>query len=80
MADPLTAAIKQSLFGQIPIGEEGEDAETSVHNVELGDEDLHELDRDFGEMECSIGEDSDKEDEEGATTPTNKQSTTGWYC
>ena len=75
--DPLTSAIKQSLFSQLPIGEITEEADTSVHNVELGDEDLHELDQDFGEMECSVGEDSDRE-EEGLKTPTNKQqSSTG---
>ena len=56
----------------MPIGEVPEEADTSVHEVELGHEDLHELDQDFGDMECSIGDDSDQEDREGSKTPTNK--------
>ena len=74
----MAAAIKQSLFGQLPIGEVTEEADMSVHDVELGADDLRELDRDFGEMECSIGEDSDREE---CTTPTNKEHLmSGWYA
>ena len=57
----------------MPIGEVTEEIDVSVHDVELGAEDLHELDRDFGEMECSMDDDSDKDEKEESTTPTNKQ-------
>ncbi|XP_052232648.1 uncharacterized protein LOC127845662 isoform X2 [Dreissena polymorpha] len=66
---PMLAAIRQSLFGQGTIGEEGEDGEVSVYNVEFEAEELQGLDDDFGEMNCSVGGESD----EGSPvkTPTN---------
>jgi len=53
LSDPIACAIKQSLFSQGVIGEEGEDGETSVYDIQLEVEELHELDDDFSEMNCS---------------------------
>lgn len=55
-------AIKQTLFGQAGIGEEEEDGETSVYNVQLEVEDLHELDNDFSELNITVEEESEVEE------------------
>jgi len=70
-SDPVLTAIRQSLFGQGTIGEEGEDCDTSVYNVQLEVEELQDLDADFGEMNTSVGGASD--DDSPCKTPTNKQ-------
>ncbi|XP_060568181.1 centrosomal protein of 192 kDa-like isoform X2 [Ruditapes philippinarum] len=70
--DPIISAIRQSLFGQgAVIGEENEDGDASVYNVELEEQDLHDLDDDFAEMNCSVGVESDAE-KSPEKTPTNK--------
>ncbi|XP_052816319.1 uncharacterized protein LOC128242923 isoform X2 [Mya arenaria] len=68
--DPVMSAIRQSLFGQGTIGEEGEDGETSVYNIEIEAEELHALDADFGEIDASLDVMSDEESP--LKTPTNK--------
>ncbi|XP_053402304.1 uncharacterized protein LOC123548511 isoform X2 [Mercenaria mercenaria] len=70
--DPIVTAIRQSLFSQgAVIGEENEDGDASVYNVELEEQDLNDLDADFEEINCSIGADSDVE-RSPSKTPTNK--------
>ena len=73
--DPIVSVIRQSLFGQgAVIGEENEDGDASVYNVELEEQDLHDLDDDFAEINCSIGAESDT-DKSPEKTPTNKGNT-----
>lgn len=71
------AAICQSLFGQgAVIGEENEDGDASVYQVELEEDDLRDLDADFEEINCSVGLDSDVE-KSPEKTPTNKGTLSG---
>lgn len=65
------AAICQSLFSEgTVIGEENEDGDASVYQVELEEDDLRDLDADF-DINCSVGPDSDVE-KSPEKTPTNK--------
>lgn len=71
--DPIMCAIKQSLFNPNVIGEEGEDGDASVYDIQLAVEDLHELDDDFSEMNRSLEESSDHESP--TKTPTKEPRT-----
>lgn len=77
--DAIFCAIKQNLFNQDVIGEEGEDGDNSVYDIQLEVEDLHELDDDFSEMNCSVEDISDHESPTKTPTqrPLKKENTSG---
>lgn len=73
--DPIVTAIRQSLFAKTAaIGEENEDGDASVHQIEIGEDDLNELDADFGEMNSSLDSDGERSPKK---TPTNSRGPSG---
>ena len=51
------------------IGEEGEEGDTSVYNVELQAEELNEIDNDFGEINLSDNSDDESKTPVAQTVP-----------